>query len=149
MDYAALRSEIQADPVAMGYAPLVASGSDGALADLLNSLTSRGAATITLDRVERDNVLPLALVMTKNAVLLADANKRTRWLQSAMIFTAADSIPSSQAQVVATFTDAVADGVLTQAQANGLRQRTGSRAEVLFGPGTIVSGNDVYRALRG
>src|SRR5262252_189277 len=106
MDYAALKSEIQADPAAMGYAPLVASGSDGGIADLMNSPTSPGAATISLNQVAREKLLPLLLIMTKNASTLADANKKSRWMQVASMFLASDSIPAMQGPVTATFSDA-------------------------------------------
>lgn len=149
MDYVALKAEIQNDPVPMGYAPLIAAGDDAGIADLLNSRKPPGAAVITLDVVDQSRVLPLALTMMKSAAVLADANKKTRWVETAKIFVIAPSIPTAQAQVTQTFQDAVTDGVLTQQQLNGLRQRTGSRAEVLFGQGVAVTADDVYTALRG
>ena len=48
MDYAALKSEISTDPLALGYAPYVTAMSDAVIANMLNAQTGAGIATITL-----------------------------------------------------------------------------------------------------
>ena len=46
VDFSALKTEILSDPKGMGYGPLVSTGRDIGIANLLNSLTGSGAGPV-------------------------------------------------------------------------------------------------------
>jgi hypothetical protein len=120
---------------------------DGAVADLLNSTTGPGAATIALSFVSRDDflkaILPAFLVLP---TLPADV--QSKWDRILNMINAGAGV-TINAPVQALLAQAVTDGVLTQEEADAVWHRTGSRAEVLGGPGTVVTPDQVSVALRG
>lgn len=151
-----LRAEIDADPLALGYTAPRAAGSDHALADLLNALRAAFSC--------RAPVVPIWRV-------LAWAAEEGRYER---VYTAAASGPAgvrSVAGCALKILDALADvnldapelrtllaalvtaAVLSAADRDCLLalgdRSPASRAEVLFGPGTVVTASDIARALRG
>jgi hypothetical protein len=147
IDLAALRAEIQGDPRGLDYGPHAVAQDDGAVADLLNSTTGPGAATIALSFVSRDDflkaILPAFLVIPN-----LPANIQAKWDRILNMINAGAGV-TINAPVQALLAQAVTDGVLTQEEADAVWHRTGSRAEVLFGPGTVVTPDQVSVALRG
>jgi hypothetical protein len=147
IDLAALRAEIQGDPRGLDYGPHAVAQDDGAVADLLNSTTGPGAATIALSFVSRDDflkaILPAFLVIPN-----LPANIQAKWDRILNMINAGAGV-TINAPVQALLAQAVTDGVLTQEQADAVWHRTGSRAEVLGGPGTVVTPDQVSVALRG
>lgn len=147
IDPAALRAEITTDPAGLGYAPLVAAGADAGIAALLGATTGPGAAPIALPSVSRDAFL-LGLRPAYMSLPTLPAAVQQKWdrILAAINSGAAVAIDAGTQGLLAS---AVADGVLTQAQADAVWHRTGSRAEVLFGPDTVMTQADVSFALRG
>jgi hypothetical protein len=153
IDLAALKAEIQGDPKGLDYGPHAVAQDDGAVADLLNSTTGPGAATIALSFVSRDDflkaILPAFLVLPTLAT--PDGWPETiqaKWDRILNMINAGAGV-TINAPVQVLLAQAVTDGVLTQEQADAVWHRTGSRAEVLGGPGTVVTPDQVSVALRG
>jgi hypothetical protein len=148
MDYTVLKKELEADPLGLGYAPLLASGNDTGLCALLNSRIGPGTGVVSLSSVSRTDFLlacaPAYLVLpTLNAAVQA------KWDRILAVIGAADRIDCTDPRVQALLSAAVIDGVLTSDQATAINQRTGSRAEVLLGAGVALTESDVVQALRG
>lgn len=142
MDYAALKAEITTDPAQLGYAAMVASGSDQGIADLLNT----PGPTITVSSLDRDGFL-LATMPATLALASASATLQGKWDRLLGVACAASSVSIGAWSVLGPM--AVTDGLLTQAQADAVFTRKGTRAESLWGAGASVSNSDVSFALRG
>lgn len=145
MDYAALKSEIQNDPVSLGYSTHVAIGNDVPIADLLNEPTE---ILIDLPSIAKDNFL-LGVAPATFVLPSLSQELQAKWDRVLSLAQSVSSINVASSTVQALFQAAIADGVLTQDQIDGFTKRFGSRAEVLFGAGAIVSHLDVSKALRG
>jgi hypothetical protein len=147
IDLAALRAEIQGDPRGLDYGPHAVAQDDGAVADLINSTTGPGAATIALSFVSRDDFLK-AILPAFLVIPTLPADVQAKWDRILNMINAGAGV-TINAPVQALLAQAVTDGVLTQEQADAVWHRTGSRAEVLGGPGTVVTPDQVSVALRG
>lgn len=141
MTPAQLQSEITNDPAGLGYAGKTSQQ----IVDLINA--ARESITISVV-VPKATVLQVIGLGPFRAAALSEP-KRTGWLESlANIRSLEIGIVPSDAGVSALLTSAVADGVLTadeKATLDALGTRTGSRAEQLWGAGTVVTLNDVAR----
>ncbi len=143
----ALTSELRNDPAGLGYSANVESGNDAANAALLNSLTGAGAGSVPSDPMARDQVL---LNLAPALITLASLSDtlQAKWDRILSVLQSADTLAIGNTNVQGLFTAAVSDGVLTSEQAAAFpATRTGSRAEVLFGNGTVVTDEDVAGAL--
>ncbi len=144
MDYSQLQTELSTDPENLGYAALVAAGSDSGLVDLLNAVGSGSAYVVTVTTLTKDQALvattPIVFAITR-ASILPDANIIAYWSSMLDHLRAADQIDVPT--VAALLDGAIADGVLTQDQVTAATTRQGSRAEVLFGAGTVITDTDV------
>lgn len=141
IDYAALKTELQTDPQTMGYAPLIADGSDNQLAALLNALTGPGAGA-----VDRD-ILPAYEIV--DAVVQAEYDPLTAaQKQQLLLITGAGQVNIRATNTRAALAAMFGPGTTTRANMLALQTRTGSRAEVLFGIGTVITADDVAIALR-
>lgn len=143
---AALKSELTTDPLSLGYAAPRAAGAMQTIADILNATTGPGAATVTYASLSRDAFVSglrpgLFALPTLSAAIQA---KYSLLIQS--VIGTVDAVVID-ATTLAFLADAVADGVMTQAQVTAFTTRTGSRAEVLLGTGTAVQWQDVVQAL--
>lgn len=147
MDYTVLANEINTDPLTMGYAPFITSGADLAIADLLNSATGNGTAQINIILMPRGDFL-ISLLPGIAALSGMSAALQTKWDRLITVACANDNIAVSSLAVGAILDIAVQDGLLTSQQRNVIGKRTGSRAEVIFGAGTVVNHSDVAKALR-
>lgn len=138
MDYAALKTEIQTDPLGLGYAAYVASGNDSAIAEALNLV--RG--TISIDRkiVDSHEVID-ATAATEWAALTAGEKQRYQTIVGA------GRVNLKNANVRAAFQAMFGAGTATRAALIAMLTQTGSRAEQL-GFGT-VNYLDVAHAVRG
>lgn len=155
MDYLALKTEIQADPMALGYAPYVAAGNDIAIADLLNALTGPGAAAISRQSITRgafiDGIIPgtdqLSSGVSTSNTPFTQAQK-DRWTFRFNGLGSGDPVIKLDARKMGMLNQIVNEGIMTQAQIDAFTKRTGSRAEVLWGEGVTITANDVARAVR-
>lgn len=140
-----LAEEIGSDPAGLGYAPLSAAGADGAIAELLNATTGPGAGTVALDVASRGDFLA-AIRPAYLTLPSLSPEMQAKWDRILEALNTSSSI-TVDATTLGLLSVAVAEGVLTQAQADSAWHRAGSRAEVLFGPGVAVDASDVSHAL--
>ena len=149
---ATLKSEIQTDPAKLGYATNIGV-SDNAIAAMLNATTGSGAASINLTTVTKGALLlgmipwldQIAAGQTLAGAALPSATA-TKWQLRFQALQAADPV-IQVAQLAPMMSEAITDGIGTQAQIDAVTKRTGSRAEVLFGEGTTIQASDVLTAL--
>ena len=137
-----LKTEIQQDPKGLGLAPLVAVGNDQGITDLLNSLTGPGTGTTLRNNIQANEIIG-AIQPADFAALSA--------LQLAQLQTvAAQGVFDATSVNAKTILLNIFTGMTTTVAAlTALASRVSSRAEVLFGAGTVISANDVSFALRG
>lgn len=140
IDYAALKSEIQTDPIALGYASHVASGDDAGVAILLGA--TQQTININVGVVPAYKVFE-AIVPAEWSALSADDKQR---IQSIL---AMGDVDTTGPNTRAAFTTAFPATTVTRTNLTALLTRKGSRAEQLFGAGTVVQHLDVAKALRG
>jgi hypothetical protein len=132
-----LKAEIQTDPVALGYAAVAGDTQD--LADKLNAI--RPGSTIqrsTIASAEFVNCLVLA-----DYVALSDPQRAYVALIALL-----PNIPTTAGNQVRTNLLAIFGvGTATRGNVAAIVQRTGTRAEELFGAGVSVAHADVAAAL--
>jgi hypothetical protein len=157
VDTQALASEIQNDPLSLGYAAFVASGSDGGIVALLN--TPNVAWTKRIDTVPVSTVAGWAAA-GPIARIQAAANNAASPVQSvcqmAILYLQGSSTAfdfSDGGKDIQMIGAMLAAGVITQAEHDSLlalrNVSPASRAEVLWGAGVSVDQSDVSFALRG
>lgn len=129
---AALKSEFASDPAGVGYASALAAANDVQLAALINALTGPGAANVF-----RNDIQPLEVI---NAILTADFTALTtnQILQIQLMFLGG-VLDATNANVRANFNAIFSGKTTTLANLAAVAQRTGSRAEALFGTGFVVT----------
>lgn len=153
IDFAALKTEIQTDPQALGYSPLVSSGNDVGIAALLNNKTVVGDPGVRIDLGALEMYLILQDCYTD--IDTAQSSATAAVARAARLFiNLIKSIRQKDVLLSGVFNSAITtlrtNSIITVAQANGIRSLSlSSRAEVLFGYGTYISDAHVARALRG
>lgn len=145
MDYAALRAEIRTGPHAAALAAHVTSGNDAAIASFLNDRNATGSAAITLNTIPRQRILRVFLKVAIDLDAKTAALK-SKWDRILPFVRDMEDTPIGVINDVLNL--AVTDGLLTAARADSIRQRQGSRAEVLWGEGLSITPEHVARALR-
>lgn len=139
VNHASLRAEIDSDPNAHGYAAHVATGNDAQLASLLNEPRAGAAFEFW-----RSDILPSEI---NAAITWSELKARTqpeRDMYGAII--GAEKIDATKATIRQAFADIFPAGSASRDALTALAKRQGSRAEKLFGAGTVVSPTDVARA---
>lgn len=137
---AQLSTEISTDPAALGYAALVAAGNDAGVVALLNAPTA--TAVFRRDIGVHEVVAAIAPADFAGLTVLQVAKLQ-------LLFTGTTTIDASSANTRALFVGIFSGLPTSSASLTSLASRPGSRAEVLFGVGTVITGNDVSLALRG
>ncbi len=152
MDYTALHTELTTDPLAIGYSAQL-NISDIAVAAMLNATTGNGAATITIPSLSRGQwdalLIPLEDQVASGLNLSGAALSSAviaKWNARIASLRAGDQ--TIQTSVMTPFLNsAVTDGLITSAFLTQITTRMGSRAEVLFGAGTVAQWQDIARAM--
>ena len=136
-----LKAEIQSDPNALGYAPLVAAKNWGGISEILNDPAKGAVTTVTYQ----------SAVTLQGAVVPAEyiaLTQQQRDLWQAIITASGSSVDVNatgiKAQIGAIYTSGTAP--LTRAAMIALQTRQASRGEILFGIDTVVDFYDVYYA---
>lgn len=150
MNITQLRTELQTDPLALGYAPHIASSNDAALADIINEkkYTRIVSRIISARGVLSDypgGPMAAAAVLDK----LEAAASSVSALKWALNFLRGDGLDIGAASTQGVIDQLVAGGILTSAEGSNLKSLASvpaGRAEVLFG--SAVSINDIASALR-
>lgn len=138
INYPALKTEVQSDPNGYGYAAPLATGTYWQVADLLNTVR----ATIHVDRdlVAAHEVYE-AIVPAEWSALTADEKQRVSTLLGM------GEINAKGTNTRASFAAAFGAGTTTRTNLVALQTRDGSRAEQLFGAGTVIRPEDITTAM--
>lgn len=146
---AALTTEINTDPTALGYAALKASGNDQGIADLLNIVR----ATISVKRPDCSPAEILEAIDLRDFPAsptgVASVPLAQSWLESVTQF-ARIRLTNDDGTKTTTrknFDRLVNDTQGSQTRLDAVAVRTGSRAEQLFGAGVFVTPTNVANAL--
>lgn len=138
VDLTLLRTELQTDPTALGYAPHIAGGADGTLAVLVNQprigISVKRAVIQTWELIAATDA-------TEYGALSVTAKDIYRTLVSAGVVDVSDD------QIRTILGTLFPAGSATRTNLLARLSRQGSRAEQLFGVG--VSADDIAKALRG
>jgi hypothetical protein len=137
-----LKTEIQQDPKGLGLAPLVAAGNDQGIADLLNSFASSGTCTAFRNNIQVNEIIA-AIQPADFAALSVLQLTQLQTITGQAVFDA------TGANARTSLLNIFAGMTTTVAALTALASRVSSRAEVLFGAGTVISAGDVSFALRG
>lgn len=138
INYQQLKTELQTDPLSLGYGAAIAAGNSTAVAALINQV--RPSIQINRRAVSVEDFLE-AIDPTEYAGLT-----QTQLLRL-ILLTQQPIVPIRGAQVRQLIRDIFPNGGPTRNSMVALRTRTGSRAEELFGEGESVSSTDVSVAL--
>ena len=136
-----LKTELQTDPNGLGYAPLTSSGQTKATADLINTVQSTAAYLVFFPTVT-SYAVHAAFDPTEFATLAALSLNQLSVMLSGGLVNSASS--STRTILLNIFTGMPT----TRGNLAAVMRRQGSRAEVLWGIGTIVMQDEVERALR-
>lgn len=139
---AALKTELYTDPKSMNYA--AQSGNDAVIAGLLNAFTGPGAETITLPYLSHDD---FAVMIAPAVMALGSATTtlQTKWTPMLNLISGTQRVTLS-ARNMGMLNGLVTDGLLAATDITAGTTRIGSRAEVLYGAGTIAEWQDIARA---
>ncbi len=140
-----LSTELTTDPAGLGYAPLVAIRNDAGLPGLLNMV--RSTITIAIPVVTKDALKSFLALAISRVYATGFAGSVPYWTAILQLWSWLDTIGTSDPGTQAVIARALIDGVLLQSEVTALTQRTGSRAEQLWGAGTTIAVADVSRAL--
>jgi hypothetical protein len=145
IDYTALATEINNDPSALGYAVPKNAGNDQGVADVINLVRAGASFQVNREPIARETFIE-NINSTEFAALTALQLSR---LQVILTGATVDiNGTNTQSNLLGIFPNSNVAGT-TKSNISALLKRQASRAEVLFGRGTIVSATDVSRALRG
>ncbi len=158
MDLAALRDEIVGDPKPIGYAPML-NGRNGPfqhdweIAELLNT---PGREMVGRGTISRDDAVTLLFPILSNVVgglVSADAAtqaKAAKWRELYNLALVPKASLNMQSVTVAGLLAAIkADGFASDEEITAATMQPGSRAELLFGLGAVVTADHVADALGG
>ncbi len=140
ISYQTLKTELNTDPSGLGYPALITSGSDNALADALN------LSRVTITNISVTLLTPhlvFAAIVPSEWAAVSASNQ-----QIIQMILALDMINPNDTNTKNAFLQAFGSGTTTRTNLNALLTRQGSRAEQLFGAGTIIYSQDVAIALR-
>jgi hypothetical protein len=147
MTDAELAAEINTDPAGLGLPALAAAHNDAAVAAALNAPT---ASLISLGTISKqDFVFKWAFITVRIVGLPAALSAKWQWLFAVAV--ESGIVVLDGALLIATRAAAIADGLCTAAEWDSVALRPGSRAELRWGVGTIVSADrvaDVFRPQR-
>lgn len=151
ISYPALAAEITSDPRGYGYAADVAVGSDTGVKDRLN--LPRAGITVQRQRVPRQDILEAIDLrdFITNPNQVGNATFASGWFESV---TQSDQIrlanpDGTPTRVRQNLDRMLGNGNLSQTRLDAVAVKTpSSRAEELFGEGTVVTDTDVQKALR-
>lgn len=138
VDFIALKAEITNDPLTLGYAAHVTAGRDIQVANLLNML-GRTVDRVTVSAQE----IVQAIVPSEYTSLVAVERDRLAFMLLA------GQLSVKNTNVRAAFLLIFGAGTASRAALGALQTRNGSRAEELFGEGTVITSDQVAQAIRG
>lgn len=155
LDYDALKSDIEGGPLAAELAPLAEAGRDQDVADALNRKDRPGRKLVDLWQIKLAAIeggfwpaIKVAAASHPVPEIKAVADTVLDYVDDRRFSTIDPHRESTSAMLGAL----VAGSVITQEHADALTalaDTTVSRAEELFGSGTVIGNMDIAKALRG
>lgn len=138
IDYTQLKSEIENDPQTLGLKVDATTWKENAIiADILNDLSAYSVSI---------NVSSIASKDIREAIVPSDWASLSAAQRDILIFhTAGDNVNPNNPNVRNAFIDAFS-GTTTINNLSALETRPGTRAEDLFGEGTVITHTDVAKA---
>ena len=136
---AALATEIAQDPKTLGYA---AAGNDVAVAALLNLPSGAGSGPVWKTSIPA--LMVLQTIVSADFLALTSLQ-----LQQLNTMLAIGTFDATNANTGATFAAIFTGKTNTLNAFNAMAQRTGSRAEVLWGIGTVISAQQIGQSRNG
>ena len=136
---AGLKTELETDPSGLGYLPHLTAGDDNGLADLLNAVRQGGGY-----QVARAPVQPQVLFQKIDPADFAALTSTD--LQRLQLLVTLPSLDLSVSAILEKVTGVFAPGARTNQTVVQFASRDGSRAEVLWGPGSVITPNMVNLA---
>lgn len=150
-----LASELNNDPAGLGYSPLLLAGNDAALVAALNQVRAGAPYLVSKGTVSRDSFLGTWSDVIDNIRTISDTTIHDRWTwRVEKLLIPKETINYDDPQIAGFFAQMIADGLtgaggaLTTGDVDARTKRQGSRAEVLWGAGTVITLKDVSLALR-
>lgn len=155
-----LKDEVVLDPIALGYAPLRQANALGAIGELINAVSTAFTIPRTnvtpVEVLEAIDLLDMATNSTNvGAPVQASEVWRGSWFESVM------QSPTMQlrkynvsgstlvdTRVLSNIKLLLVNGSGSESRLRTVGQRSGSRAEKLWGEGTVVSVLDIQNALQ-
>jgi hypothetical protein len=135
-----LKTELTTDPAVLGYAPFVTNKDDNGLSDLINASRGGGAFQVARDPIGGDELFA-QVDPTDFSVL---TTTQLAQLQVLLTLRRIDMrLPAMRTILAGVFPT----GATTRAAITAFLTRNGSRAEVLWGPGKVVTTNEIDQAL--
>jgi hypothetical protein len=153
--YAQLKTEIQTDPQTYGYAAFITAGEPENVAAALNKVRNGTDGELAIS-VNRATIAPMELM---EAIDIRDLNVGGQlnatlcgsWLESALQSVAPLRLRDAtgvKTRVRQNIDRILADTQGSQTRFDAVAVRFGSRAEQLFGEGTVITSADIATALR-
>ena len=147
MDYSALKTELTTDPKGLGYAASLASTNDVQTAALINAATGPGAAVVPLVSLSHGDFAMLIAPVVMG-LSTATAALQAKWAPMLQLLGGVNTV-NLTSEVMGMLDDLSTD-FPTPFPASAVTAATtkeGSRAEVLWGAGTVISWQDVAIAM--
>ncbi len=132
-----LREELAADSQSIGYAPFIAAGDDAAVAYLINRRSGAGSASVYRNDLAIPEIVR-AIVATDFANLTA--------LQISKLQLLGGTIDATNTNMQTIFLGIFTGMTGTINALAAIAARAGSRAEVLWGTGTIITADQVRQS---
>ena len=152
----ALHDELINDPASVGYGNWPTADNDAVVAGLINSTTGPGSATITRKLIDRNEIIysiePAECIQTGvDTAPDGTFSDTERWYLSMVLRD--QTVDANDEEVFASLlrmfpTEEARSGFrgTTRANIQSTLQRTGSRAEVLWGEGKVVTLGEIGAA---
>lgn len=144
IDYVALKSELQNDPVGLGYGAFVSSGNDAGLAAILNLVRAGASYSIFKNNIPIKEVIA-NIVSTDFTSLTALQIAKLQLLFAGNTQGLDGTDLNTRNIIIGIFSGMPT----TVSNLTTIAKRQSSRAEVLFGIGTTITNFDIAQALRG
>ena len=132
---------IKTDPLQIGLAAIIAAapGQDDPILNAINSPTGPGSGQVKREPIAANDFLAACSGFDM-------ASLTTAQLTTLGIYTQVGTVSIGEATVQAMIANVFANYPTSKAALSALATRNGSPAEVYFGPGTVVSQDDVDKA---
>lgn len=141
INYATLKTEIQNDPAGIGYAAFVTAENDAGLAGALNLVRAGASYSIFKSSIPIKDVIA-------NIVAADFATLTTLQIEKLQLLFAGNTsgLDATDLNTRSIILGIFSGMTTTVSNLTTLAKRQGSRAEVLFGMGTVITDHDIGRA---